>query len=173
MPTRKRYALWLVPEEPATEEFGGLIDTLSTRYGGPRFSPHVTLLGWILGEDEALAETTARLAEQLTSLPVRTAGLFGEAYYFRCLYTRLEKSKELLAAHDHASNAFGAGYANDYRPHLSLAYGHLSAEEKTTLRGELNGTVPKEFTVNRLELVRITVTIADWRVVTRCTLNAS
>ena len=173
MPMRNRYALWLVPEERAGGELSDLIDTLSDRYGGPRFPPHVTLLGWIIGDDISLSEKTNRLAEQFKELSVRTRGFGGDAYYFRCLYARLEKSAELLAAHDRASVAFGAGYAEGYLPHLSVAYGYLDLDEKIKVRDELNGSLPAQFGVNRLQLVHITVAIADWRVVASCALTTS
>jgi hypothetical protein len=169
---RNRYALWLVPEDSAGEKLSGLIGTLSERYGGPRFPPHVTLLGWVTGDDVSLSEKTGRLAGQFKELNVHTRGFAGEAYYFRCLYARLEKSSELLAAHELASTTFGAGYADGYLPHVSLAYGYLDLEEKIKLRDELNGSVPAQFNVNRLQLIHITVAIADWRVVTSCALTA-
>lgn len=173
MPTRNRYALWLVPEDSAGDDLSGLIGTLSERYGGPHFPPHVTLLGWVTGDDVQLAEKTSQLAAQFKELSLRTRGFGGDAYYFRCLYARLEKSAELLAAHDLASTTFGAGYADDYLPHVSLAYGYLDLDEKIKLRSELNGSVPAQFNVNRLQLIHITVAIADWRVVTSCALTAN
>ncbi len=160
-----RYSLWLLPDEDATLKFSELIATLSHRYHGPRFNPHVTLLGWLMGAEAALMQSTAALAQELQVLALRPQELAGEAYYFRCFYARLERSVELLAAHERASAVFGAGYASDYLPHLSLVYGQLDGAKKTRLRAELTAQLPTSFTADRLQLVHIEVAVADWHAV--------
>ncbi|MFQ5995159.1 MAG: 2'-5' RNA ligase family protein [Acidiferrobacterales bacterium] len=168
----RRYSVWLLPEEPAADTFKRLIDNLSERYFGPKFAPHVTLLGWVTGSEARLIEKTKALAADLRTLHPRSVGLDGESYYFRCLYAKLEKSTELLEAHALASEAFGGGYAQDYLPHLSLLYGHLPRTEKTMLYDEMRDRVLREFTIDRLQLVRITVSVQDWQAVVACTLPA-
>ncbi|MFQ6022972.1 MAG: 2'-5' RNA ligase family protein [Acidiferrobacterales bacterium] len=169
----KRYAIWLLPDDSAAARFADLIDHLSERYGGPRFSPHVTLLGRVTGPEDVLAETTQRLAEQLRALTLRPQGLAGEAYYFRCFYVKLEKSEQLSQAHEHASSSFNSTYATEYMPHLSLVYGHLPRTEKTKLRSEIEGKSPSDFIADRLQLIHIAVSVPDWRVVTTCSLKGS
>ena len=169
-----RYALWLLPDAGVSDAFGDVIARLSARYHGPRFTPHVTLLGWVTGAEQQLAEATAQLAKQLRMLHLRSAGFDGEQYYFRCFYLKLEATQELMQAHEQASLAFSAGHSSDYLPHLSLVYGQSTVADKATLRQELVAILPAQFSVDRLQLVHITVSVADWRVVTTCTLgNAS
>lgn len=168
----KRYALWLLPDDTARGSFTDLINSLSDRYRGPRFSPHVTLLGRVTGLEDGLADTTARLAEQLRVFTLRPQGLAGEPYYFRCFYARLEKSEELAQAHERASDSFKSGYAADYLPHLSLVYGHLPRSEKAKLRAEIKDSVPADFKADRLQLIHIAVSVPDWRVVVTYPLRA-
>lgn len=167
-----RYALWLLPGEQVSTAFAELIERLSKSYGGPRFTPHVTLLGWVTGTEEALAQTTAQLATQLEPFMLRPVGLDGDAYYFRCFYLKLDKSEALLRTHEKASTIFNAGHSSDYLPHLSLVYGQLSTPEKTRLQRELADILSAEFVADRLQLIHITVSVADWRVVTTCPLSA-
>jgi 2'-5' RNA ligase len=167
-----RYALWLLPGEEVSTAFADLIERLSQSYRGPRFAPHVTLLGWVTGTEEALAQTTAQLATQLDPFKLRPVGLDGEPYYFRCFYLKLDQSEALLRTHEKASTMFNAGHSSDYLPHLSLIYGQLSAPQKTRLQGELTDILSAEFIADRLQLVHITVSVADWRVVTTCPLGA-
>ena len=172
MTERKRYALWLLPDPVATHSFDSLIDDLSNRYKGPRFAPHVTLLGRLTGAEDVLAETTEQLAQQMQALTLQPQGLAGEAYYFRCFYVKLEKSEQLLRAQERASNTFGSGYASDYLPHLSLVYGHLERPEKTGLRSDVEDKLPADFVADRLQLIHIAVSVPDWRVVTTSPLQA-
>jgi 2'-5' RNA ligase len=168
-----RYALWLLPEEAASATFADIIVRLGGRYQGPSFIPHVTLLGWITGAEEQLSQTTAQLAQQLRILKLRAAGFGGEQYYFRCFYIKLEASPGLIQAHAQASAVFNAGHSSDYIPHLSLVYGQGTVVDKPTLSRELTTGLPPEFSVDRLQLVHITVSVADWRAVTTCTLGGA
>jgi 2'-5' RNA ligase len=168
-----RYALWLLPDAAVSDAFGEVIVRLSGRYHGPRFTPHLTLLGWIIGSEQQLTQTTAQLAQQLRVLHLRGAGFDGEQYYFRCFYLKLEASQELMQAHERASAAFNAGHSSDYMPHLSLVYGQGTVTDKAVLRQELAASLPAQFSVDRLQLVHITVSVADWRVVTTCTLGSA
>lgn len=166
-----RYALWLLPDAMVSDTFDEIIVRLSARYQGPHFAPHVTLLGWVTGSEPQLAEATAQLAQQLRVLRLRGAGFGGEQYYFRCFYLKLETSRELMQAHEQASAAFNAGHSSDYMPHLSLVYGQGAVTHKAALRQEVATSVPAQFSVDRLQLVHITVSVADWRVVTTCALG--
>lgn len=167
-----RYALWLLPAEPVSTAFADLIESLRKSYRGPGFAPHVTLLGWVTGKEEALAQATAQLAAQVEPITLRPVGLDGEPYYFRCFYLKLDKSEPLLRAHEKASALFSAGHSSDYLPHLSLIYGQLSAPQKTRLQKELIDTLSAEFVVDRVQLVHIAVAVADWRVVTTFALGS-
>jgi 2'-5' RNA ligase len=77
-----------------------------------------------------------------------------------------------MQAHEQASAAFNAGHSSDYMPHLSLVYGQSAVTDKAALRQELATSVPAQFSVDRLQLVHITVSVADWRVVTTCALGS-
>ena len=168
-----RYALWLLPDAAVSDAFDEVIGRLSARYHSPRFTPHVTLLGWVTGSEQQLMQTTAQLAQQLRVLNLRGAGFDGEQYYFRCFYLKLEASQELKQAHKQASAAFSAGHSSDYMPHLSLVYGQGTVTDKPALSHELATSLPAQFAVDRLQLVHITVSVADWRVVTTCTLGSA
>jgi hypothetical protein len=167
----KRYALWLLPDQVGTDSFASLIDDLSNRYKGPRFAPHVTLLGRVTGAEEDLTDGTEHLAQQLRVLTLRPQGIAREAYYFRCFYVKLEPSADLAQAHESAADTFGCDFVSDYLPHLSLIYGHLPRKEKDELRSEIEPCLPPDFVVNRLQLVHLTVSVADWHAVTTCSLQ--
>ena len=168
----KRYALWLLPDQVATDSFASLIDDLSNRYEGPRFAPHVTLLGRATGAEKDLAKTTEHLAQQLPVLTLRPQEIAKEAYYFRCFYVKLEQSADLAQAHKQAADVFGVDFVSDYLPHLSLIYGHMSREEKDKLRSEIEPRIPSDFVADRLQLIRVTVSVADWHVVITSPLRA-
>jgi len=125
-----RYALWLVPEDAAASQLHSVIRQLADRYTTPVFSPHMTLLGWVKGEETELAGKLEALAARLTPIQARLTGFAGAPYYFRCFYSPVESSTELRQAVDEASHAFGASAGSDFQPHISLIYGQLDRDEK-------------------------------------------
>ncbi len=168
----ERYALWLLPTEAVAPRYTELIHRLAERYGTPRFGPHVTLLGWVTGPEQELIARTEHLARGLRALKLRGQTIAGEPYYFRCLYIKLQRHSALLGAHERASQSFMSGYASDYLPHLSLLYGQLPRAEKARLIAELENELPADLDVDRLQLVRITLSVQDWRPVVSHALQA-
>lgn len=173
MPEADHYALWLVPAPPAEDWLAALIDELAEHHHGPRFAPHITLLGSIVGSqgESALAAHTTTLARQLTRLWLGIQGVDGEPNFFRCLYLRLDAGGPLLAAHALAARLFDGNHHREYRPHASLYYGELADVERQRLTSALAGRLPAEIEVDRLQLVRITAAVSGWRVITEAALG--
>lgn len=167
----KRYALWLLPEEPLAQQLTEQIDTLARTYGGPRFTPHVTLFGRTSGDEQELVAKVEALARQLAPLSLRADGLEVSAYYFRSLYLRLQKSPELLRMGQIVSKELGLRMNSDYDPHLSLLYGAMPRADKKAARERVNGQLPGAITLDRLQLVEMSVAVPDWRVVSTVQLN--
>ena len=166
-----RYALWLVPDEAAGTQLQSVIDQLAAHYSGPRFAPHMTLLGWVRGEEEALIEKTASLAARLAPIEVKATGFAGAPYYFRCFFTPLESSSSLRQAVGDAAHHFGASTGSDHTPHVSLLYGQIDREEKKTIPQQVGQKVPRRFTFDRLQLVRMSVSVSGWEAVTEVPLT--
>lgn len=168
-----RYALWLVPDEAAGTQLQSVIDQLAALYSGPHFSPHMTLLGWVRGEEEELIEKTASLATQLVPIKVRATGFAGAPYYFRCFFAPLESTGELRQAVGDAAHHFGASAGMDHTPHVSLLYGQIDREEKKKVPQQIGDKVPRHFTLDRLQLIRMSVSVSGWELVSEAPLTGS
>jgi len=168
-----RYALWLIPDETAGTQLQSVIDQLAEHYSGPRFAPHMTLLGWVRGEEEALIEKTASLAARLAPIEVKATGFAGAPYYFRCFFAPLESSSSLRQAVGDAAHHFGSSAGMDHAPHVSLLYGQIDREEKKTIPQQIGEKVPRQFTLDRLQLIRISVSVSGWEIVTEAQLTGS
>jgi 2'-5' RNA ligase len=148
----ERFFLWLLPPTPVCDRFASLIDTLSRRWGTPRFSPHITLVGSL---DSPLDEIVARLttlAADLAPVPVRLTHLGWTEQYFRCLFMRAERTPPLLAAHETASARLDRPTDADFMPHLSLIYGNLHAEQKQKVVEEIAGRFNTAFEADHIGL---------------------
>jgi len=168
-----RYALWLVPDEAASTQLQSVIDQLAAHYSGPRFTPHMTLLGWVRGDEEALIEKTGTLAARLAPIEARATGFAGAPYYFRCFFSPLESSSSLRQAVGDAAHHFGTSAGMDHSPHVSLLYGQIDREEKKTIPQLIGQKVPRRFTFDRLQLVRMSVSVSGWEAVAEVQLTGS
>ena len=166
-----RYALWLVPDEAAGTQLQSVIDQLASTYSGPGFTPHMTLLGWVRGEEEELVEKTASLAARLAPIEVKATGFAGAPYYFRCFFAPLESTSSLRQVVGDAAHHFGVSAGMDHTPHVSLLYGQIDREEKKTIPQLIGQKVPRRFTLDRLQLIRMSVSVSGWETVTEAPLT--
>ena len=165
-----RYALWLLPDEETSQSLSSQIEALSSRFGGPVFSPHITLFGRVSGDEQHLSDQVSELAGQIAPFGTDTQGLTGSAYYFRCFYIRLAKSAELLRTGQMASERFQVSLRSDYRPHISLLYGNQIRQHYATLVTELQDSVPPQIAVSHIQLIKLNVSVSDWQVINTCPL---
>jgi len=157
-------SIWLVPEGDVREKLAARIAELSRRYGTPSFEPHVTLLGGIgEGEGEVLRRG-ALLAASARPIAIRLSAVRRGDEYFRCLFLEAERSPDLLAAHEHASDLLGARGRAPFLPHLSLLYGRLAAEDVSATDEALHAVaLPVAFEARCLEIHRTEGTVPEWR----------
>lgn len=142
-----------------------MIERLRLEHGGPRFDPHLTLLGGLDGAQDRFAAATELLASSLHVITLRLGGIeFGEQHY-RSVYVRVEKNPDLMAARGEALRLFDRQDDPGYMPHLSLLYGRLSPTARTTLAADLGEWCADACQAGRLRLVATGGEPASWRIV--------
>ena len=157
-------SIWLVPDGEVRDRLAARIAEWGRRHGTPSFEPHVTLLGGIGGREGDVLGRGALLAASLRSLTIRLTGLRRSDEYFRCLVLEAERSPDLLAAHERASDLLGLRDRPPFLPHLSLVYGRLAAEDVSAAEEALRAiALPLRFEARRLEIHRTEGTVAEWR----------
>lgn len=161
------FHLWLVPTGTVYDRLAVVIADLGARYRGPKFDPHLTLLGRLEGEEASLVDRTHQLARVLPSFEVRLEAPSYEPLYFRCLYLPVRPSSSLLEAHQQATQIFGHGSTSAFDPHVSLLYGLFPERVKQEIITALPPDLPSTFLVSRLQLIRADSTNPqDWHVAT-------
>jgi 2'-5' RNA ligase len=147
------YHLWLVPEGDALHRLQGVVDRLAAVHDGPVFTPHVTLLSPLAGEEASLIETNRRLAAGLApfdlDLKVPEAG----STFFQCIYMRVAENPFLSRTRQAAGEAFALP-ADNYMPHLSLYYGDASPDRRATILTAVPAQAKGSFPVTSIQLIR-------------------
>ena len=160
---KERHALWLIPTGEPFARLAGTIRRLAREHGGPVFEPHVTLLGGMVGEAEAMANEAARLAAVTKPIDLRLRGIGFRAEFFRCLFLRVAKTEELTSAHERAAEIFPPRRKSPYVPHLSLIYADLEEGTKRRIAADLGETLETSFTVSSIHLVSLEGQPDTWR----------
>ena len=165
-----RYALWLSPDGEAFERWQALIAELSARLGTPAFDPHVTLVGGLHGEFEALQQATRQLALEIEPmvLPLGASRYLDE--YYRCLFVDVDACPALARAQAAAARRFGPG-PSPYYPHLSLVYGELPAARKQQLIAEIGARFDEPLPIVQLTLIEVPDGPTSWRCRARVALG--
>ena len=160
------FHLWFVPTGTVYDRLAGLIADLSARYDGPRFDPHLTLLGRLEGEEGILVDRTRQLAHMLHPFEVRLKEPGYEAQYFRCLFLPAEPSPPILEAYQRAAQIFDRPSTSAFDPHVSLLYGLFPESLKREIIKGLPSALSGTFPVSRLQLIRAGSTNPqDWQAV--------
>ena len=160
------FHLWIVPTGAVCDRLAGVISELSTRYHGPAFDPHLTLLGRLEGEEGILVDRTHQLARALHPVEVRLKAPGYEPHDFRCLFLPAEPSPPLLDAYQRSTQIFDAHPTSAFDPHISLLYGLFPESVKQDIIRSLPPDLPTACLASRLQLVRADSTSPeDWQAV--------
>lgn len=118
----ERYSLWLKPEGEIVSKLRALITKLADEYGGPKFEPHVTLLGDInLSKDRAFAKAF-QVSTKFKPFTIELNDLGYTENYFRCVFVKAKKTEFLK---------------DISMPHMSLVYGNLDEKLKKKIIKQL------------------------------------
>jgi len=139
------------------------IDYLSKNFGGPSFSPHVTLIGSFLGEQKDLIEKTKQISEKIKAFEIYFYKLCSLDKFFQSLFLDVKLNRELVNARNYASHKLGCSNDN-YEPHLSLAYGEYSKKVKDKMISTID-KFPQRFFVDKIFLAHNNEINLRWKII--------
>jgi 2'-5' RNA ligase len=160
-----------MPAGDVYDRLSGIIQRLSSRYGGPQFAPHVTLLGRCVGPVLELMRKTAAVAAGSRALRIRLEAIDFLDEYYRCLFVHAAPSEPLRKAHRAACHAFGHAREPAFMPHLSLLYGNSPQSFKKQAIEELGHRLDIQFTARSIHLYRTHGDPGQWRRMARFALK--
>ena len=152
-----------MPRGDVCDRLARIIQRLSTRYGAPQFSPHVTLLGGCVGPRRELICKSAGLAAALRPFTLRLEEIGFLDEYFRCLFVHVALTEPLRRAHQAARRAFGHEREPAFMPHLSLLYGNFPRSPKEEVIAEMGPRLGIQFKVRSLYLWQTHGQPRHWR----------
>ena len=159
MKRKKDFAIWIIPSGEIYEKYHNLIYHLSQKYSTPMFEPHITLLGHVIDSQVGAISKISRLSALTRPFPLRLTSIGYSDEYFRCLFIKTRKSRELAELHSRAKEIFTLLNKRPFIPHLSLVYGNLSSIIREKIVSEIGSEFNIEFEVRSLQLVSASISI--------------
>jgi 2'-5' RNA ligase len=156
------YSIWLNPDNPAFNELSNEISCIGMTYDTPLFAPHITLIGKIQGREKDILEKTRGVLAQVCQIEVTLEQIESSENYYRCVYARAKKIPELLQANETARKSFGVNDAEEYMPHLSLAYGDVSEQTRAEMIAQIGDLKNRVFTIKSASLYSTKGPITKW-----------
>lgn len=146
------YSIWLMPKGDVLNKFSELIIKVSDEYNSPKYQPHVTLLGGLVGfTKEEVMSKASELAKSIEPFTITlTEVTYPASYpndheaYYRSLCILAERTQPLMKANELARKMFSREGDLSFNPHLSIMYGPFPAETKE----EIISKVGREFNVS-------------------------
>ncbi len=159
---KKAYSLWLMPTGKIYNKFFDLIFQLSKEYSGLNFEPHVTLLGKEIENEKEIIDKTSRLAALIKPYEIKLTVVDCLDEYFKCLFIRVEETKEVIEANLKAREVFNQQAELAYMPHLSLMYGNFFLGIKEKIIKDIGREFNESFEVGSIYLFCTEGEVSDW-----------
>lgn len=152
-----KLSVWLMPAASDAERLAELIARCSRAFGAPMFPPHITLCS-------EPAETSASRGDLALELPLSLtlASVDYGTDYFHACYLKLRDDTSVLALQARCAAALHGRVKEQYPPHLSLAYGDLTPQQRDQVP-LLLASLPLVAQFDRLETWDTTGPVSNWQ----------
>jgi 2'-5' RNA ligase len=158
-----RISVWLLPDPAAARPLAEAIDELAEGLGGPRFLPHLTLIGEVAASGTALTRGLEALSRR-APIVLATESLEVTSAYHRALFLRVRSTPALLDLREAALRALATHGGAPWMPHVSLLYGDHPAETKRPWLSRVGAWLPRTLRFDRLAAVETTGPVEGWQV---------
>jgi len=148
---QNEFSILLLPKGKIYTKLSSLIIRLSNKYNSPLFEPHVTLIGKLNINKKGAISKTLKLAENLKPYLIRINNPIYLNEYYKSLFLKAEKTKEVMEANFLARKFFNDKRDYEYFPHLSLMYGEASNQTKEKIISEIK-EINLKFKIDQIHL---------------------
>ena len=155
-----QYSIWVIPPEPVFSRLQKIIDELSSEYGGPRFEPHMTVLGDIEEDLATIRRPIEKLAADLDSLELTLGTVSFGITHFQSVFASVNPTPDLLKLNSELKKLFRLENRS-FAPHISLLYGRydMATKERAASKIKLPSS---SFVVNEFVITPATSNPTEW-----------
>ena len=165
---------WLWGLFPSTDEFflNEIKAKVQSKLKGPSFDIHITLTGPYLNIDDIFLHKIKNFAKNYSAIPLNIRGYDFKQEIFKSFYISIENSQRLKELRRNIYELNNFDLANNYSPHISLAYGNYEIREKKELISNLP-ELNKPIRMSKIALVEVDGDINLWKILESFDLDKS
>jgi hypothetical protein len=170
------HSIWLLPSAKGSACFCELISRLSRQWHGPVFKPHLTVLGDLSGSIDSSITHCSAIFSDLNAQRVRVTGVDSTEQFFMSLYLDISLPQSFVNARRQLADLFQPQSSDNFRPHISLAYGPVGGADKSGLISRIAADlVGFEFELTSAQVVKSAnhIPVAQWQTLWQHDLDAS
>nr|XP_023881913.1 cyclic phosphodiesterase-like [Quercus suber]POE73742.1 cyclic phosphodiesterase [Quercus suber] len=177
-PEKHVYSVWAVPPDDVAARLRKLMDSLGSEFGGPKFEPHITVVGAVSLTPEDAVEKFRSACEGRKAYTATVDRVATGTFFYQCVFLLIHPTTEVVETSAHCCGHFGYKNSTPYMPHLSLLYADLTedekkkAQERASILDESSNSL--SFQVNRLALYKTDTedtTLKSWEKISECFLS--
>lgn len=164
------HSIWLMPAEEDLRYFRDIVNRLSAQFGTEVFCPHLTLVEDMRRPSKELSKRARELVAGRSALTLPIENIVGTTLFYRSLYAAFPSRDDLLSLKRRAIGLFRKGDIESFQPHVSLAYGAPSGDEKSAtiagLSSELSG---RHITFDSVVVAASaqSIPVSEWQTISR------
>jgi len=172
------YSVWAVPPDDVAARLKKLMDSLGSEFGGPKFEPHITVVGAVSLTPEDAVEKFRSACEGRKAYTATVDRVATGTFSSQGVFLVIHPTTEVVETSAHCCGHFGYKKSTPYMPHLSLLYADLTEDEKK--KAQERASILDEsinslsFQVNRLALYKTETedkTLESWEKISECFLS--
>ena len=159
------YSIWLIPNDEKYIILKRIIEELSHIFGGIKFVPHVTLLSNLDFSEDFLSKKIENIAKKIKPFNIYLNEINYLNEFFQSFFISVKINNDLASIRKVAQSHFPI-ITEEYKPHLSLAYGKIESKIKKKLKKKIHCPI-KNFKVKELYLAHNDEVNLKWSVINK------
>jgi 2'-5' RNA ligase len=144
------YSIWILPSSDVGESINRMLSHLSFARRQKALTPHVTLIGDLVGDASGLQGKASEVASLLRPFSIVISNLVMTS---ECAVLTVAMTDLLTTARNLATNVLSQQQDEVYRPHITLTYDGPTKENSSVLQRQF-AIMPRTFLADTIHFVR-------------------
>ncbi len=157
------YFIWLLPKNEDSKYLSDIIDNLSRKFNSPKFSPHVTVFGYVNFKLPVIRDAIKKSIAELEPFTVIRSDLKYSNNFWKTIYFELRPNSFLSRIYKMLNNSLGENESFTFSPHFSLIYKNMNDSQKQQLISEI--ILKRNFIIDKIAIMKFSNNVDEWKII--------
>ena len=156
--------IWFGFSHKDTQYIKKIKNIVNKKFKGPKFDPHLTIIGPFLNLDKIEIERLIKISKKIKKFKIKLEKYKATKEKFMSLFIQVKKTKKLLFERTKLYKIRYLRQKKKYNPHISLYYGNKNKQEKAKIIKKLP-KLKKSIIIDKLFIVDVNEIINKWKII--------